>query len=171
MSLQEYLREKYGLPTRFLARKYGKHLEKKARYVNHHAFSLRCRDEKVIPVSLRVKPPLRTKRAFHIISSSVAVLDHLCEQWIHKRGFPGQIYALMKTSAIWLKRWHKKSILDWLITREPQPYEVLQLVHTTDQFVPDRSTLNQFDLWNAFTLALLDGSSLILRVHLHYYLV
>ena len=36
------------------------------RCTNHHIFSLRCRDEKVIPVSWRIKPPVKAKRGFEI---------------------------------------------------------------------------------------------------------
>ena len=46
--------------------KYERDLHRKARYTNHHIFSLRCRDEGVIPVSLRIKPPVKTKRRYEI---------------------------------------------------------------------------------------------------------
>ena len=49
-----------------MARKYETGLHRKARCTNHHIFSLRCRNEKVIPVSLRIRPLVRTKQGFEI---------------------------------------------------------------------------------------------------------
>ena len=84
--MQNYLREKYGSPTQLLARKYERDLHRKTRYTNHHIFSLRCRDEKVIPVSLRIRPPLETKRAFKIAErASRAFLNERIKETQRKR--------------------------------------------------------------------------------------
>ena len=39
---------------------------RKARWKNHHVFSLRCRDEGIIPASLRVRTPVRTREGYRI---------------------------------------------------------------------------------------------------------
>ena len=66
VSLRSYLREEYGKPTQLLVRDYERDLHKKARYNNHHIFSLRCRDEGIIPTSLRITSPVKTKQGFRI---------------------------------------------------------------------------------------------------------
>ena len=65
-TLNSFLENKYGSETRKSVREYGKLLHKKVRWKNIHIFFMRCRDEEVLPVSLRVKPLVRTKEGFRI---------------------------------------------------------------------------------------------------------
>ena len=74
------------MPTQLLTKKYNRDLHRKARYTNHHIFSLRCRDEKVIPISLRIRPPLKTKRALEIAEkASRAFLNEHIKETRRKR--------------------------------------------------------------------------------------
>ena len=49
-------------------RRYEGALKKKARWENHHLFSMRCRDEGVIPNSLKIKPLVKTRKGYGIAS-------------------------------------------------------------------------------------------------------
>ena len=66
LSLHSYLRERYGSSTQKLVREYERCLHKQARFNNHHIFNLRCRDEGVIPSSLKIVPPVRTAEGYRI---------------------------------------------------------------------------------------------------------
>jgi len=44
--------------------KYGKTLKNLAHFKNHLAFSLRCKNADIIPSSLMIKPPVKTRRGF-----------------------------------------------------------------------------------------------------------
>ena len=61
LSLHSYLRQCYGSSTQKLVREYEKILHKKAQYENHHIFNLRCCDEGLVPMSLKVKPLVKTR--------------------------------------------------------------------------------------------------------------
>ena len=60
------MRDIYGVGTQKLMKTYERTLHKKARWSNHHIFSMRCRDEGLVPQSLKVRPPIRTKEGFRI---------------------------------------------------------------------------------------------------------
>ena len=81
MSLRSYLRESYGPLTQSLVGRFEKDLHKRARYSNHHIFAMRCRDEGIIPPSLRIEPPIRTRNAFRIAekASCAFVAERVCQ--------------------------------------------------------------------------------------------
>ena len=66
MSLHSYLRQRYGSSTQRRVREFEKRLHQKAKCSNSHIFSMRCRDEGVIPASLRIKPMVRTREGYAI---------------------------------------------------------------------------------------------------------
>ena len=70
ISLSQSIRNHYGNETKKLIKSYGKALHKRARWRNHHIFSMRCRDEGVIPSSLRIKPPVRTREGYQIAAKA-----------------------------------------------------------------------------------------------------
>ena len=61
-----YLRERYGSSTQKLVREHERSLHKRARCSNCHIFNMRCRDEGVIPPSLRIRPPVKTSEGYRI---------------------------------------------------------------------------------------------------------
>ena len=61
--LKQDLRNCYGENVVSLVSKYGKCAEGVARFKNHVVFNLRCKSSRLIPPSLRIKPPVRTERA------------------------------------------------------------------------------------------------------------
>ena len=62
-SLKSYLRERYGVQTQKAVSTLGKELQRSARFSNHHHFNLRCYKTGIVPVSLRIKAPVNTRRA------------------------------------------------------------------------------------------------------------
>ena len=67
MKLFTELRDNSGQPAIRAVRKLGELEQKVARYRNHVVFNLRCRDEAITPPSLRLKCPIRSKRAQDIV--------------------------------------------------------------------------------------------------------
>ena len=67
MSLHSYLRQRYGSSTQRRVREFEKRLHQKAKCSNSHIFNMRCRDEGVIPASLRIKPMVRTREGYAIV--------------------------------------------------------------------------------------------------------
>ena len=65
-SLHSCLCERYGSSTHKLAREHERSLHKRARCNNHHIFNMRCHDEVLIPSSLKIKPPVKTKEWYKI---------------------------------------------------------------------------------------------------------
>ena len=61
-----FLRFTYGDETRNLTAQYGKCLEKYSRFKNHVVFSTRCKQQGVVPPSLRIRPPINTNRGRQI---------------------------------------------------------------------------------------------------------
>ena len=61
-----YLRNRYNRDVCGAVKKYEKTLNKKAKWDNHHIFSLRCRDEGIIPASLKISPPVMTREGYRI---------------------------------------------------------------------------------------------------------
>ena len=59
-SLHSYLRERYESSTQKLVREHERSLHRRVRCNNHHIFNIRCRDEGVIPSSLKIKPVMET---------------------------------------------------------------------------------------------------------------
>ena len=64
LSLRECIVQKFGEDTFDLTRKYDRTCSKLARFKNHSIFNLRCKKLRVIPPSLRVSCPVRTKEGF-----------------------------------------------------------------------------------------------------------
>ena len=67
MKLFTELRGYSGQQAIKAVRKLGELEQKVAKYRNHVVFNLRCRDEAVIPPSLRLKCPVKSKRAQEIV--------------------------------------------------------------------------------------------------------
>ncbi len=67
MNLFKNIRENYGQSTVRLVRELEKNEQKIASYRNHLVFTLRCKEEEVIPPSLRLKCPIPTTNARNII--------------------------------------------------------------------------------------------------------
>ena len=67
MKLFTELRDNSGQPAIRAVRKLGELEQKVARYRNHVVFNLRCHDEAITPPSLRLKCPIRSKRAQDIV--------------------------------------------------------------------------------------------------------
>ena len=65
-NIHKYISDTYGLEARRSIREFENALKRKACWENHHIFSLRCRDEGIIPQSLRIKTPVRTREGFRI---------------------------------------------------------------------------------------------------------
>ena len=63
MSFKDELRHSYGEDLVSSVRGYGRCVEKLAKYKNHVIFNLRCRTSRLLPPSLRMRPPMRTARA------------------------------------------------------------------------------------------------------------
>ena len=66
ISFKTYLRSSYGEQTQTESARYGKCLEKLARYKNHVVFSARCKRQGIIPVSLRIRSPVNSERGKEI---------------------------------------------------------------------------------------------------------
>ena len=86
-NFHEQLRYKYGLDTRKSVRKYEKTLQKQSRWEGHHIFSMRCRDEGVIPTSLRVKPLVRSSEGYRIArrASKSFLSERIRQTYIQER--------------------------------------------------------------------------------------
>ena len=69
-SLNLYLRDHYGSSTQKLVREHERSLHKRACCSNHHIFSMRCRDEGVIPTSLRIRPPVKTREGYRVVEQA-----------------------------------------------------------------------------------------------------
>ena len=91
--LHSLLRLRYGSSTQKLVRDLEKRLHKKARWDNHHIFNMRCRDEGLIPVSLRIKPPVRTSEGYRIAerASRAFLRARVWETYRKKREHLGEI--------------------------------------------------------------------------------
>ena len=70
MKLFGDLRRDFGQLAVKAVRKLGEMEQKVARYRNHLVYNLRCRDEAVIPPSLRLKCPIPTKKAHDIVKKA-----------------------------------------------------------------------------------------------------
>ena len=82
--LKVYLRERYGSSTQKLLRQHEKSLHQRARCSNRHIFKMRCRDEGVIPASVRIKPPMKTREGYRIAeraSRGNTYTCPLCYMW------------------------------------------------------------------------------------------
>ena len=62
-SFKSYICSQYGVETKRLVNVYSKELQRRARFANHHLFSLRCLKSYLVPASLRIKSPVLTERA------------------------------------------------------------------------------------------------------------
>ena len=78
MSIFKNINEEYGRESLKTARDLENVAKKQARFRNHLVFSLRCKQQGVIPVSLRIKCPVNTKGAQSIVKRAERGL--LCER-------------------------------------------------------------------------------------------
>jgi len=74
MKLFTELRKEYGQSTVKLVRELESQEKKLARHRNHLVFTLRCRDEAVVPTSLRLHCPIKTQNAKHIVQKAEKAL-------------------------------------------------------------------------------------------------
>ena len=70
MNLFTNLRSEFGQDFVKTVRKWDKFERKIARHKNHLVFSLRCKDEGIIPSSLRIRSPINTSNARNIIEKA-----------------------------------------------------------------------------------------------------
>lgn len=70
MNLFASLREKYGTKCAQDLRRLERLHNKRARFRNHQRFTLRCRDEGIIPSSLKIKSPIPTANAERIVKKA-----------------------------------------------------------------------------------------------------
>ena len=96
MSLHSHLRQRYGSSTQKLVRDYERRLHKKARCDNSHIFNMRCRDEGVIPASLRIKPMVRTREGYGIAerASRAFLRARIHETYIKKATLTSEIGSI-----------------------------------------------------------------------------
>ena len=69
-SLKQYIRSKYGVEMCSTTQNYEKSLHGIARFKTHLIFSLRCKNEKLIPYNLRVKPLVKTRAGYRFAERS-----------------------------------------------------------------------------------------------------
>ena len=69
-SLKCYIRSKYGEEVSSTARNHEKNLHGIARLRNHLIFSLRCKNENLIPDSLRVQPLVKIRGGYQFAERS-----------------------------------------------------------------------------------------------------
>ena len=74
MNLFNDLRKDYGQSTVKTVRDYETIERKIARHRNHLVYTLRCKDENVIPPSLKIKSPINTSRARDIVNKAQKAL-------------------------------------------------------------------------------------------------
>ena len=78
MPFKNYLLRTYGKDTTAFTVGYDRCVEKISRFKNHVAFSARCKKEKVVPPSLRIRSPVDTERGR-------AIADHASQQFLNER--------------------------------------------------------------------------------------
>ena len=85
--LHSFLCECYRSSTQKLVQEHERNLHKRAWYNNHHIFNLRCHDEGVIPPSLRIQPPVKTREGYKIVewAGKAFLSARICETYIPKR--------------------------------------------------------------------------------------
>ena len=66
MSVKSLLRSTYGSRITETTTSYQRCVEKLSRFKNHVVFNSRCKREKIIPESLRIKPPINTEQGRRI---------------------------------------------------------------------------------------------------------
>ena len=66
ISLRDYISSKYDRETATTVRDFEKTLHKLARHKNHLIFNLRCSKSKILPPSLVIQPPIRTRNGYRI---------------------------------------------------------------------------------------------------------
>ena len=95
-ALNSYLREHYGSSTQKLVREHERSLHKRAHCSNHHIFSMRCRDKGVLPTSLRIRPPVKTREGYRIAeqASRASLSARIRETHRSKRDLSSKIRTL-----------------------------------------------------------------------------
>ena len=88
-------------------KRYEKSLHKKARWMNHHIFSMRCRDEGLIPASLRIKPPVRTKEGYKIAEKATRAFlsARIPASYLKKANLEDELCGVLKSQTweLWKK--------------------------------------------------------------------
>ena len=70
MNLFKDIRNNYGQTTVKTIRDYENNEQKVARHRNHLVFTLRCKDESLIPPSLKLKCPIKSSNAKRIVEKA-----------------------------------------------------------------------------------------------------
>ena len=73
-SLHSYITREYGIENVKLFQRWEKLECKMANFKNHRRFSLRCLDQDVIPVSIRMKTNVKTPRGLYIVKRAERAL-------------------------------------------------------------------------------------------------
>ena len=91
--LKVYLHERYRSSTQKLVRQHEKSLHQRARCSNRHIFNMRCRDDGVIPASLRIKPPVKTMKGYRIVERASRAFLSACirETYLRKRELSSKV--------------------------------------------------------------------------------
>ena len=65
-------------------------------FTRSHIFNMRCRDEGVIPASLRIKPPVKTREGYRIAehASRAFLSASIRETYLQKRVLSSKVYSL-----------------------------------------------------------------------------
>ena len=94
--LKVYLRERYGSSTQKLVRQHENSLHRRAQCSNCHIFNMRCRDEGVIPASLRIKPPVKTRQGYRIAecASRAFLSARIRETYLRKHELTSKVNML-----------------------------------------------------------------------------
>ena len=74
MNLFNDLRKEYGHTTVKTIRNYENIERKIARHRNHLVYTLRCKDENLVPPSLKIKSPINTAKAHDIVNKAQIAL-------------------------------------------------------------------------------------------------
>ena len=73
-SIHQYIRQEYGQENVKIFRKLESTEKKMANFKNHRRFSLRCLDNNIIPVSLKLRSNIKTPKAIQIIRKTERTL-------------------------------------------------------------------------------------------------
>ena len=73
-SIHQYIRQEYGQENVKILRKLERIEKKMADFKNHRRFLLRCLDNNIIPVSLKLRSHLKTPKAIKMINKTERAL-------------------------------------------------------------------------------------------------
>ena len=92
-SIHQYIRQEYGQENVKTFRKWERTEKKMADFKNHRRFLLRCLDNNIIPVSLKLKSNLKTAKVMNIIRKTerallnerIRMINHTIEMFEHEK--------------------------------------------------------------------------------------